>query len=44
MGILNNLSKETYGTLINEIMSYSNWANDFYQDICMGLRERLSDK
>lgn len=37
-GILNNLSRETYGTLINEVISYLNWANQFYKKLCDGLR------
>ena len=38
-GILNNLSKETYGTLINEVISYLNWANQFYKKLCDSLRK-----
>lgn len=38
LGILNNLSKETHGTLINEVISYFNWANKFYKKLCDSLR------
>lgn len=43
MGRILGLTKKGYfGTLINEVLSFQNTANDFFNDICNYLREKVS--
>jgi|GEM_PF-5578705 hypothetical protein len=39
LGVLNNLSKETYGSLINEVLASMNGTNQFYKKLCDYLRK-----